>query len=70
MSFQSINVADNIIRALQEEGYTSPTPIQDQCIPLVLNNQDVLGCAQTGTGKTAAFAIPMIQKLQEPMTPK
>jgi ATP-dependent RNA helicase RhlE len=70
LSFKKLNIADNIIQALREEGYTEPTPIQSQCIPLVLNGFDVLGCAQTGTGKTAAFAIPMIQNLQKPKSPK
>jgi ATP-dependent RNA helicase RhlE len=70
LKFKNLNISDNIIQALHEEGYTEPTPIQTQCIPLVLNGHDVLGCAQTGTGKTAAFAIPMIQNLQKPKTPK
>lgn len=63
MSFELLNVADPILRALQEEGYTTPTPIQQQSIPIVLEGNDLLGCAQTGTGKTAAFAIPIIQLL-------
>ena len=50
-------------RAVAEEGYTSPTPIQDQAIPHVLDGRDLLGCAQTGTGKTAAFVLPMLQRL-------
>lgn len=53
------------MKALSEKGYTEPTPIQSKAIPLVLNRQDVLGCAQTGTGKTAAFAIPIIQLINE-----
>ncbi len=53
------------MKALTEKGYTEPTPIQAKAIPLILNNQDILGCAQTGTGKTAAFAIPIIQLINK-----
>jgi len=63
MSFQNLNVIDPILRALAGEGYTQPTPIQAQAIPVLLSGRDLLGCAQTGTGKTAAFAIPMLQTL-------
>ena len=63
MLFQSLNLIEPILKALQEEGYTVPTPIQSQSIPLVLQGNDLLGCAQTGTGKTAAFAIPILQLL-------
>lgn len=63
MQFQSLNIIDPILKALEEEGYTTPTPIQAQAIPIVLNGKDLLGCAQTGTGKTAAFAIPILQLL-------
>ena len=52
-----------ILRALHEEGYQHPTPIQQSAIPIVLSTGDLLGCAQTGTGKTAAFAIPILQLL-------
>jgi ATP-dependent RNA helicase RhlE len=62
-SFQSLQLTDSILKALQEEGYTRPTPIQAQSIPVVLQGKDLLGCAQTGTGKTAAFSIPMLQLL-------
>lgn len=61
MTFQDLNLIAPILEALKTEGYTSPTPIQAQTIPLALQGKDVLGCAQTGTGKTAAFAIPIIQ---------
>lgn len=63
MQFQSLNIIEPILKAVQEEGYTTPTPIQAQSIPIVLQGTDLLGCAQTGTGKTAAFAIPILQLL-------
>lgn len=63
MTFEQLNLIKPILRALQEEEYTSPTPIQEQSIPIVLEGHDLLGCAQTGTGKTAAFSIPILQKL-------
>lgn len=65
MTFQDLKLIEPIKKALQEEGYTTPTPIQAKAIPIVLENKDLLGCAQTGTGKTAAFAIPMLQLLHE-----
>lgn len=64
MLFDSLNIIDPILKALKEEGYTTPTPIQAQSIPIVLQGTDLLGCAQTGTGKTAAFAIPILQLLR------
>jgi ATP-dependent RNA helicase RhlE len=63
MSFQQLNLIEPILKALNTEGYTTPTPIQQQAIPYVLGRRDLLGVAQTGTGKTAAFAIPIIQLL-------
>ncbi|MBV5304067.1 MAG: DEAD/DEAH box helicase [Chlorobium sp.] len=63
MQFESLNIIDPILKALQEEGYTTPTPIQAEAIPIILQGTDLLGCAQTGTGKTAAFAIPILQLL-------
>lgn len=63
LTFDSLNLIEPILRALKTEGYTTPTPIQQQSIPVVLQGKDLLGCAQTGTGKTAAFAIPVIQLL-------
>jgi ATP-dependent RNA helicase RhlE len=63
LSFQQLHLVEPVLRALQEEGYTQPTPIQQQAIPPVLRGKDLLGCAQTGTGKTAAFAIPILQNL-------
>jgi ATP-dependent RNA helicase RhlE len=65
MSFQSLSIIEPILRSLKEEGYSTPTPIQEQAIPIVLNGFDLLGCAQTGTGKTAAFAIPILQLLSQ-----
>lgn len=63
MTFEKLNLIEPILKALQEEGYTSPTPIQEQSIPILLQGKDLLGCAQTGTGKTAAFSIPILQLL-------
>jgi ATP-dependent RNA helicase RhlE len=63
MQFQDLNLNDMLLRAVQKEGYTEPTPIQAQSIPYILDGRDVIGCAQTGTGKTAAFALPIIQRL-------
>ncbi|MHA8049486.1 DEAD/DEAH box helicase [Aquirufa sp. ROCK-SH2] len=63
MSFENLKLIDPILKALDSEGYTTPTPIQAKSIPIVLDRRDLLGCAQTGTGKTAAFAIPIIQLL-------
>ena len=61
MTFEQLDLIEPILKALKTEGYTNPTPIQAQAIPFLLKGRDVLGCAQTGTGKTAAFAIPIIQ---------
>jgi ATP-dependent RNA helicase RhlE len=65
MTFDSLQLIEPIKKALQQEGYIHPTPIQAQAIPIVLRGTDLLGCAQTGTGKTAAFAIPIIQLLSK-----
>ncbi|MBK6447040.1 MAG: DEAD/DEAH box helicase [Bacteroidetes bacterium] len=65
LSFEQLHLIEPILRALKTEGYTTPTPIQEQAIPVVLKHHDLLGCAQTGTGKTAAFAIPILQLLAE-----
>lgn len=62
MTFQELQIIDPILRALETEGYSTPTPIQQEAIPVILSGRDVLGCAQTGTGKTAAFSIPILQK--------
>lgn len=63
MTFKELKIAEPILKALIIKNYEKPTPIQEQAIPLVLGGKDILGLAQTGTGKTAAFAIPIIQKL-------
>jgi ATP-dependent RNA helicase RhlE len=65
LSFEQLNLIEPILKALQVEGYTTPTPIQEKAIPVVMQRKDLLGCAQTGTGKTAAFAIPILQLLTE-----
>ncbi len=65
MKFKELNIIEPVLRALEQKGYTEPTPIQAKAIPHILQKKDVLGCAQTGTGKTAAFAIPIIQLIHE-----
>ncbi len=69
ITFSSFPIAEPILRAIGEEGYTTPTPIQAKSIPLVLEGRDVLGCAQTGTGKTAAFAVPILHRLVSGVAP-
>lgn len=68
MLFKDLKIIQPILDALDEEGYQQPTPIQQAAIPHLLNQRDLLGCAQTGTGKTAAFAIPILQLLAKPIT--
>ena len=63
MNFDELNLAPAILKAVREQGYDTPTPIQAQAIPAVLAGQDLLAGAQTGTGKTAAFTLPMLHKL-------
>jgi ATP-dependent RNA helicase RhlE len=65
LNFKQLNVIAPILKALESQGYTHPTPIQQQAIPVALTGRDLLGCAQTGTGKTAAFAIPILQSLHQ-----
>ncbi|MFA5660181.1 MAG: DEAD/DEAH box helicase [Bacilli bacterium] len=65
MNFRQLGLIPEIIKAIEKEGYTTPSPIQENAIPILLEGHDLLGSAQTGTGKTAAFAIPIIQKLAE-----
>lgn len=70
MQFKELNLIPSILKALEQENYTAPTPIQQQAIPPILSGQDLLGCAQTGTGKTAAFAIPTLQLLHKDGAPR
>ncbi|OQP56929.1 DEAD/DEAH box helicase [Niastella vici] len=70
MSFEKLRIIEPILKALKNEGYTQPTPIQEQSIPVILQRRDLFGCAQTGTGKTAAFAIPVLQLLHEQKQPE
>lgn len=65
MKFEELSIIEPILRALRSEGYEKPSPIQEQAIPSALEGRDVLGCAQTGTGKTCAFAVPILQRLFE-----
>ena len=65
MSFDSLGLSAEILRAVSEKGYTTPTPIQLQAIPLILEGRDLMGGAQTGTGKTAGFTLPLLQRLMD-----
>lgn len=69
MDFNQFHIDAKILAAIAKKGYTSPSPIQQQAIPPALENRDILGCAQTGTGKTAAFAIPILETLHQNYTP-
>ncbi len=69
LNFTDLNLIEPIAKAIQEQGYTTPTPIQERSIPEILQGKDFLGCAQTGTGKTAAFAIPILQNLSKNKIP-
>ncbi|RLJ31571.1 ATP-dependent RNA helicase RhlE [Chryseobacterium sp. 7] len=69
MNFTDLNLIEPIAKAIQEQGYTTPTPIQERSIPDILEGRDFLGCAQTGTGKTAAFSIPILQNLSKNKIP-
>ena len=68
MKFKDLNIIPSILKALENENYKEPTPIQEQAIPPILAGRDLLGCAQTGTGKTAAFAVPTLQRLSKANT--
>ena len=70
MNFDDLNLAPAILKAVQEQGYAQPTPIQAQAIPLVLAGHDLLAGAQTGTGKTAAFTLPLLHRLAEGQAPR
>ena len=63
MPFYSLGLSEPIVRAVNEKGYTTPSPIQVEAIPAVLSIKDVMAAAQTGTGKTASFTLPMLQRL-------
>ena len=65
MTFEQLNLSEPLLKAVKEEGYTAPTPIQAQAIPAILQGKDVLAAAQTGTGKTAGFTLPLLQRLSE-----
>src|SRR6187200_1259640 len=65
MPFRALNLSPQIVQAVRDAGYTEPTPIQVAAIPLILAGHDVIGIAQTGTGKTAAFVLPILMKLAE-----
>jgi superfamily II DNA/RNA helicase len=65
MSFQELGLREDLLRAVSDQGYTEPTPIQRQAIPTILEGGDVLAGAQTGTGKTAGFTLPLLQRLME-----
>jgi ATP-dependent RNA helicase RhlE len=69
MHFQDLSLIEPLLRAVRAEGYDTPTPIQEQAIPHVLAGRDLIGCAQTGTGKTAAFALPILQHLMQTPAP-
>ncbi|MCZ8285389.1 MAG: DEAD/DEAH box helicase, partial [Bacteroidia bacterium] len=69
MTFKELNLIDPLIKALDKKGYETPSPIQQQAIPHILEGHDMFGCAQTGTGKTAAFALPILQLLDKNRKP-
>jgi ATP-dependent RNA helicase RhlE len=70
MSFESLGLMAELHRAVSEKGYSSPTPIQQQAIPIILEGRDLMGGAQTGTGKTAGFTLPLLQRLMETDVPR
>jgi ATP-dependent RNA helicase RhlE len=63
MAFSDLNLIPELLRAVADEGYQDPTPIQAKAIPAILARRDIMGCAQTGTGKTAGFTLPLLQLL-------
>ena len=65
MSFNELGLSDKVLAAVETSGYTEPTPIQEQAIPHIMAHRDVLGIAQTGTGKTASFTLPMLSILEK-----
>lgn len=70
MSFQELGLSDALVHGVQSLGFADPTPIQEQCIPVILDGKDLIGSAQTGTGKTAAFALPILTRLKRRGTPR
>ena len=70
MSFQSLGLSKALLKAINNQGYTEPSPIQEKAIPLILKGKDVLASAQTGTGKTAGFTLPMLQRLSQGQSQK
>src|ERR1700741_178769 len=70
MSFQDLGLLESVVHGVQSLGFVEPTPVQERCIPLILQGRDVIGSAQTGTGKTAAFALPILSKLKERRGPR
>ncbi|NOQ70225.1 MAG: DEAD/DEAH box helicase, partial [Gammaproteobacteria bacterium] len=69
MSFESLGLMAELLRAVSDKGYSEPTPIQKQAIPVILEGRDLMGGAQTGTGKTAGFTLPLLQRLIETQRP-
>jgi ATP-dependent RNA helicase RhlE len=70
MSFNNLGLRAELVRAVSEKGYSTPTPIQTQAIPLILEGRDLMGSAQTGTGKTAGFTLPLLQRLASARQPQ
>ena len=70
MTFHNLQLLPQLLKAVEELGYAVPSPIQAEAIPPVLAGRDLIGCAQTGTGKTAAFAIPILQRLYQSRSPQ
>ncbi len=69
MSFEQLGLTEELLKAVTEQGYTTPTPVQLKAIPLILEGRDILAGAQTGTGKTASFTLPLLQRLAENSDP-
>lgn len=69
MSFQDLGLLDAVVHGVQSLGFSEPTPVQARCIPLILSGRDVIGSAQTGTGKTAAFGLPILTRLKKGVLP-